>query len=274
MNRTIEISILNFKLTFTMLKKIFTQNSILYKLGMVMLFIFLLLLCYFPFNNVTVLGINSVVKPMKFALSIWIYSWTMALILHYVKDIRKVKIYSWVAVVCMSFEQAAITLQALRGTVSHFNRENTFGMILFSLMGVFILTITLWTAYITYIFIKQKTYDLHPAIVLSIKISLTYFVVFSLFGGYISGLPGHTVGSADGGKGLLFLNWSMLFGDLRVAHFFGIHSLQFVPLFAIVATKYLDDKNSIIAIKVFSFVYLCFILFVLVQALLGIPFVK
>jgi hypothetical protein len=273
-NHSIEISIIKLKVIFTMLKKIFTQNSILFKLGVVMLVIFFLLLFYYPFNNVIVLGLNSVVKPMKFALSIWIYSWTMALILNYVKDIRKVKMYSWVAVVSMCFEQAAISFQALRGELSHFNKVNTFGIILFSLMGVFILTITLWTAYITYVFIKQKTYDLHPAIVLSIKIGLISFIVFSLFGGYISSLPGHTVGAADGGKGLLFLNWSTSFGDLRVAHFFGIHSLQIIPLVAILTTKYFDDKNSAKAIKVFSLVYLCFILFVLVQGLLGIPFIK
>jgi hypothetical protein len=257
-----------------MFYKILKQNALLYYLGSTALFIFILLLFYSPYNDITVLGLNSVIKPMKFALSIWIYSWTMALILHYVKDIRKVKVYSWVAVVCMSFEQAAITLQALRGTLSHFNRENTFGIILFSLMGVFILTITLWTAYITYIFIKQKTYDLHPPIALSIKIGLIYFVVFSLFGGYISGLPGHTVGSLDGGKGLWFLNWSTLFGDLRVAHFFGIHSLQILPLFAVVINKFFKIISGSKAVWLFSICYFLYVIFVMVQAIIGMSFIK
>jgi hypothetical protein len=254
--------------------KLITQNSILFKLGTAMLIIFLLLLFYYPFNTVIVLGINSVVKPMKFALSIWIYSWTMALVLNYVKDIRKVKVYSWVAVVCMSFEQVAISLQALRGTLSHFNKENTFGIILFSLMGIFILTITLWTAYITYIFIKQKTYNLHPAVVLSIKIGLINFVVFSLFGGYISSLPGHTVGYADGSKGLLFLNWSTLFGDLRVAHFFGIHSLQIIPLFALIINKFSKTIAASKAVWSFSILYFLYVILVMVQAIKGMPFIK
>ncbi len=257
-----------------MLKKTFTQNSILFRFGIVILGIFFLLLCYYPFNDVTILGLNSVVKPMKFALSIWIYSWTMAIILYYVKDIRKVKVYSWVAVVCMSFEQAAISFQAIQGELSHFNRASTFGIILFSLMGVFILTITLWTAYITYIFIKQKTYGLHPAIALSIKIGLTYFVVFSLFGGYISSLSGHTIGSVDGGKGLWFLNWSTLFGDLRVAHFFGIHSLQIIPLFAIAISKFFKTMAVRKAVWFFSIVYFLYVIFVMAQAIIGMPFIK
>jgi hypothetical protein len=250
------------------------KNKILFRLGFIHLLTFVSLLMYAPFNKVDVLGMNAIIKPMKFALSIWIYSWTMALILNHVTDIRKVKTYSWVAVICMAFEQLAITFQAYNGTLSHFNHSNTFGIILFSLMGLFILTITLWTAYITYVFIKQRTYTLKPAMVLSIKIGLIYFVIFSLFGSYISGLQGHTIGAKDGGNGIWFLNWSTFFGDLRVAHFFGIHSLQIIPLIGIASTKYFDGPKSRQVVKIGSLIYLLFITFTLVQGLLGLPFIK
>ncbi len=256
------------------MKQNLLKNKVLFWLGSVHLLIFIVLFVYSFFNDVTVLGINAMIKPMKFALSIWMYSWTMALILNYVTNNSKVKIYSWVALVCMSFEQIAITFQALRGELSHFNNSNAFGIILFTLMGIFILTITLWSAYITYIFIQQKKYKLPLPVILSIKIGLVYFVVFSLFGGYISSLQGHTVSAKDGGEGLLFLNWSTFFGDLRVAHFFGIHSLQLIPLFAIVTSKYFDNSKSIVAVKSFSFIYLLLILVTLVQALLRFPFLK
>jgi hypothetical protein len=256
------------------MKQNLLKNKILLWLGFIHLFIFILLFAYSFFTDVTVLGINSMIKPMKFALSIWIYSWTMALILNYVKNNRKVKTYSWVAVICMSFEQIAIIYQALKGELSHFNTSNTFGIILFTLMGIFIVTITLWTAYITYCFLRQKTYDIAPVNVLSIKIGLVYFVVFSLFGGYISSLQGHTVGSTDGGKGLWFINWSTHFGDLRIAHFFGMHSLQFIPLFALAISSYFDSLKSLIIVKTFSFLYLLFILWTLAQGLMGLPFIK
>lgn len=250
------------------------KNKVLFWLGFIHLFIFIALFVYSFFNEISILGINSMLKPMKFALSIWVYSWTMALILNYVTDNNKVKVYSWVAVICLGFEQLAITYQAFKGELSHFNTSNTLGIILFAFMGIFILIITLWTAYITFIFLKQKTYNLEPAIVLSIKIGLVFFVVFSLFGGYISSLQGHTVGGTDGSNGLLVLNWSTLFGDLRVAHFFGIHSLQLIPLLALVISKYFNSPKSLIAVKTFSIVYLLFILWTLVQGLLGIPFFK
>lgn len=257
-----------------MIQQIFRKNRLLFWLGASHLLIFLLLLIYYPFNNIVVLGMNSVVKPMKFALSIWIYSWTMALILYYLKDVGKVTAYSWMAVIVMGFEQFAITTQALKGELSHFNITSAYGTVLFSLMGVFILTLTLWTAYITYVFCRQQLFDLSPTIILSIRIGLTYFVLFSLFGGYISSLQGHTVGAADGNEGLWFLNWSKTFGDLRVAHFFGIHSLQIIPLFAISIEKYSKINHSVKAVWFFSVVYLVYVLFTMIQGLVGVPFIS
>ena len=42
----------------------------------------------------------------------------------------------------------------------------------------------------------------------------------------------HTVGAADGAKGIPFFNWSISYGDLRIAHFIGMHALQILPLLA------------------------------------------
>jgi hypothetical protein len=252
-----------------MIKERIFRSKILFWLGAIHFIIALFLFFYAPFNVKIVLGLNSVIKPMKFALSIGIYSWTMALILAYLNDVKKVKVYSWIAVICMGFEQLAITSQALRGELSHFNKSDIYGMILFSLMGLFILAITLWTAYMTYLFFKQKVYNLHPDVVLSIKFALVYFIIFSSFGGYVSSLQGHTIGAKDGGEGLFFLNWSRFFGDLRVAHFFGIHSLQVIPLFTILMGRFSITKT----VWLFSILYLTFVLYLMYQGLMGLPFV-
>ncbi len=69
------------------MKQNLLKNKVLFWLGSIHLIIFIVLFVYSFFNKIEVLGINSMIKPMKFALSIWLYSWTMALILNYIIDL-------------------------------------------------------------------------------------------------------------------------------------------------------------------------------------------
>lgn len=257
-----------------LIKELYTRNPILCRLGTAHLLIALLLALYLPFNDTVVLGLNSVVKPIKFALSIAIFSYTMAWLQYYLATKHKVKVYSRVAVIAMVFEQSAITIQALRGEKSHYNSSSFSGMIVFALMGVFILTLVLWTVYITWLFIRQKTFSISAPYVLGIRSGLLFFCVFSLFGSYVASLPGHTVGAADGSAGLPLVNWSNLFGDLRIAHFFGIHSLQLIPAFAFFSHKITTGKKAVLLVWLFSLLYLAFILFTMLEALKGRPFMQ
>jgi hypothetical protein len=81
-----------------------------------------------------------------------------------------------------------------------------------------------------------------------IVLGLLFFIIFLLTGGLMVGLLKHTVGGLDGGPGLPVVNWSTQYGDLRIAHFIGIHSLQVLPLFGTILLK---KKQTII----FSVVY-------------------
>ena len=79
------------------------------------------------------------------------------------------------------------------------------------------------------------------------------------------GLLKHTVGGPDGGPGLPVTNWSTQYGDLRIAHFIGIHSLQVLPLFGYYISK--TKKQTIL----FSTAYFLITSALFLQAMKGIP---
>ena len=243
-------------------------------MGLGFLVMALLLTLYAFFNSTQVLGINAMIKPIKFCLSTWMYAWTMALLLYYVNDQKRVKWYSMLALVVMVFENGVIIIQAFRGKLSHFNQSELVGGILYGLMGVMIVWLTTATLVITIRFLFQKTYVIGTPLVLSIKIGLVMFVIFSFFGGYMSAVNSHNVGGEIGQSGLPLLNWSTLFGDLRVGHFFGIHSLQVIPLLGYFLSNYIKDASTAIGfIWLGSLVYFSFICFTIYQALNAMPFI-
>lgn len=244
------------------------------KMGTAFLILAVVLGIYAPFNDTEVLGINAMIKPLKFALSIWIYAWTMAYLLYYVNDQKKVAKYTLLAILTMVYEQAVITIQAFRGKLSHFNQTEIVGGIVYAVMGVMIVWLTTATLLLSIRFIKQNTYKIPETFVLSIKIGLVLFVIFSFFGGYMSGINSHNVGGEIGGEGLTLLNWSTLFGDLRVAHFFGIHSLQLIPFVGFFVSKHVyNQKNATILVWLVSILYFVFVSFSALQAMAGKPFV-
>ncbi|MBK9735509.1 MAG: hypothetical protein IPO92_11275 [Saprospiraceae bacterium] len=238
------------------------------------LIIAVLLTLYAFFNPVEVLGINSMIKPIKFSLSTVLYAWTMALLLYYVNNQKRVKWYSVLAFVVMFFENSVIIVQAFRGKLSHFNQSELVGGILYALMGVMIVWLTTATLVITVRFLCQKTYATSKPLTLSIKIGLVMFVIFSFFGGYMSAINSHNIGGEIGQTGLPLVNWSTVFGDLRVGHFFGIHSLQVIPLIGYFLSNRIKNESKAIGfIWLASILYFSFICFTIFQALNAMPFI-
>jgi hypothetical protein len=104
------------------------------------------------------------------------------------------------------------------------------------------------------------------------RLGLVLFLVGSVLGAYMSAQTGHTVGAADGGPGLPLTNWSTIAGDLRVAHFLGLHGLQAAPLFALVLERLHVPAATALTFG-FAAAYLAVIAFTFVEALLGRPLI-
>jgi hypothetical protein len=254
-----------------MLRNVFELNPVLGWLGAVHVVLALALLVYYPFNQAEVLGINSVVKPIKFALSIAIYSWTMALILPYIASEKQIYIYSIMAVSVMGYEQIIITFQALRGHLSHFN-TSPLGGVLFGIMGLAIATLTIWTLVLGVRSFWFEYEAASPMLLTGIRIGIIVFALAGFLGYYMGATMSHSVGGSDGAAGLPLVNWSTLYGDVRVAHFFGLHALQLFPLAGyLLANSALSYKTPLF--YAILFVYTAYVVCVAIQAFLGKPFI-
>jgi hypothetical protein len=81
----------------------------------------------------------------------------------------------------------------------------------------------------------------------------------------------HTVGAPDGGPGLPGTGWSTEHGDIRVAHFVGLHALQAVALFLFIALRRRAWTGAarVRGVVAFAFSYAMLFVLLLWQALRG-----
>jgi hypothetical protein len=257
-----------------MIKELFHRNKLTSTTGFIFLGCAFLLSIYAFFDTTVILGVNAMIKPIKFFLSTGIYLLTLSWLLYYVENKASVKKLSLLAVFVMSFENSVIAIQAFRGTRSHFNQLDLAGGVLYGLMGVFIVWLTTSTLILTIRFFQQKQFSINKSYARSIQLGLLLFVIFSFFGGYMSAVNSHNVGGEMGGAGLPILNWSTLFGDLRVAHFFGMHALQIIPLAGyFISKKISDTKRAIFYVHLVSAIWFLFVLFTAYQAIHAQPFI-
>ena len=256
-----------------MIKELFEKQRVLMIAGAISLVFFVIAAIIAPFDSTRILGIERWIKPIKFFISTAIFVWTIALFLHFLKDYKKsVFVISWGMVLIFFVELSAVVLQAARGTTSHFNVKEPFDAILFAVMGIFIIGNTLLAAYLLFLYFRADI-NLPKAIVWGMRLGLLLFLAASFEGGYMSTQMAHSVGVADGGAGLPLVNWSTKGGDLRVAHFIGLHALQAVPLFAYTLEKY-RVKYSLILTFAFALSYFLIFSFAFMEALAAKPFLS
>ena len=178
----------------------------------------------------TITGVNAWLKPAKFAISTAIFSATIAWIFGYLTPSTRLKRLGDTLSAVQIFEVAIIYLQAWRGTTSHYNQSTPLNTILFAAMGIGIAV--LWFATIGVFLAAMREHFDEKAWGWALRLGLLITVIGSAAGGMMIAHQAHTVGALDGGPGIPGVGWSTVHGDLRIAHFFGLHGLQAIPFFA------------------------------------------
>lgn len=256
-----------------MIKSLFAEQRPLMISGLICLLLVPVFGLLMIFDDTQILGINRWIKPVKFLTSITIFVWTIAVLLQYLKHFPRTSSFvSWSIVFILSVEMLIIIVQAARGTTSHFNIKTPLDGFLFGLMGILIVSNTILVAYLLFLFFTSGI-ELPPTILWGIRLGILVFLLGSIEGGYMSSQLGHAVGVKDGGPGLPLVNWSTVAGDLRVAHFFGLHAIQAIPLFGYFANRFRLPAATPLTF-LFAFGYLAFFSLLFLQALKGQPFLS
>ena len=230
-----------------------------------------LALALLPFDHRLVTGVLVWLKPLKFALSILAFAWTLAWLLADLPAQAQphVRRLSASIALCMLVEQGVIFGQAARGTTSHYNTGSALDGILFGLMGVFILLNTLLTFWALYLVWRYRPHG-SAGYVWGLRLGLLVFLVGSVLGGFMIRNNQHTVGAPDGGPGLPGLGWSTRAGDLRAAHFLGMHALQALPLLGWVLSRW-QPRRAVLLTWVGAALYAGAVTGLLALALAGRP---
>jgi hypothetical protein len=236
-------------------------------------------------------GAPAWLKPAKFGLSTMIASWSFAYCIASITIWpRFARALDFLLAAGLFLEIALIDMQAARGTTSHFNNGTHFDAAVYAVMGLSIACIWLSMLLLTIVLFRQ------PFAGSAWGWSLRLGMVLALFGTGSGGLMtmpssrqlaeahatgrmpivgAHTVGAPDGGRGLPLTGWSVEHGDLRIAHFIGMHGLQVLPLLAWwMARKGLPQGTQRHLIFSFAASYLALFSLLLWQAFRGQPIVQ
>lgn len=208
------------------------------------------------------------IKPLKFEISIVVYLVTIGAILTRVK--WEIKKYVATTIGLLLFlEILIILLQAARGVRSHFNVTAPTDRMLYAIMGMAIVYNTYLVAKLWWLSVKkpQRFFDHGTLWFDAIRQGLFLFLLGSVFGGYMATQKGHSVGIDDGGPGLPFTGWSTVAGDLRVAHFVGLHGIHVLFLLVWFMNKWGLKQNKLVTFV--SLVFTTLTIWAFVSSVLG-----
>jgi hypothetical protein len=174
-------------------------------------------------------GVNVWVKPMKFMASVALLALTTAWFARQlpaaVRQGHSFNLLVWTLMASGGFEVGYITLQAALGEASHYNVGDPVHAMLYTLMGIGAMALTATQPWLAWLIWRHGDRNIAPAYRLAVLLGLTLTFVLGASVGILLG-----GGQPASGVGLPVVGWSRSMGDLRVAHFVGIHAGQVLPL--------------------------------------------
>ncbi len=230
-------------------KRVHRADSVLSILGWIQIFVAFVAVCSAPWDHSALdLSASPWTKVIRYACALAIYSWTLALFIQHLPGQAAIlRFVRWGTFACLTADSGAIMLQAIRGLPSHYNTSSSENALIFAVIGLAILCNTLIAFLVLFLFLWEDV-DLPRAYLMGIRLGFVLFTIGSLEGMIMIINQAHTVGAADGGPGLPFLEWSTNAGDLRAAHLAGVFGIQVLPLAGYLIHRWLKDRQTAVQV--------------------------
>lgn len=173
-------------------------------------------------------GVSVWAKPLKFMASIGLFTictaWFFGLLPQARRRAPLARTLVWVIVAAGLFEIGYITLQSALGQPSHFNFSDPLHVMLYNLMGLGAFAMTATQPVLAWQILRHGRQDVDATLRLAVVIGLVAtFLLGAGAGGLLSALQ------PPAGLGLPVFGWHG-HGDLRPAHFLGMHAQQALPI--------------------------------------------
>ena len=274
-----------------LLQRAWHTNWPLTMLGVAMILVFLAALAGVILDHRVITGAPAWLKPAKFAVSVSVYCFTFAWLLGFVASRPQLaRLAANVTAVSFIVEMTVILTQAARGTTSHFNVTTSLNTFLWLTMGAFIVVVWTMNLLLAILLLFERipnrpfAWSLRLGLLVSLvgmgsgflMVGPTHEQLATMAANHGPRIVGaHSVGVADGGPGLPVVGWSTAGGDLRVAHFLGIHAMQILPFFGWFVARRRNafarfkDAHRLALISTVGFSYLGLVLLLVWQALRG-----
>ncbi len=214
-------------------------DPVLSRLGWALLLAVPVFAAFAMFVPAGTVAVNPWIKPIKFSMSFSTFASTVSLLL------LALRIPKWqltlarrAIAISVAFEILSLACQAWRSAY-HLSGQSLLDSSLAQVTNSMVMVNTGIVCWMLALFCvnRVRTDQIDRPMVAAIRYSLVIFLAGNAIGGYMLARGSHTVGVADGGQGLPFVNWSVIGGDLRIAHFIAIHAIQIVPLFAYILSQ-------------------------------------
>ncbi|MBX2837611.1 MAG: hypothetical protein KTR35_12195 [Gammaproteobacteria bacterium] len=222
--------------------------------------------------------INVWRKPLKFHIATALYIGTLVWFAGYINRSLMTKwwyrsgVYALVG--CVFIELLWLWFAASLAEPAHYNRTHPILAPAYPIIGVIAVILTSGTLLYAALIAFNKQSVLSAITRYSIVAGLVISFFSTVFiAGELASMDSHWIGgTTSDADGLWLFGWSRDGGDLRVAHFFSLHAMQFIPLIALVPAPKVLTNRPYGYVLILSLAYTAVLVFTYLQAKMGMPF--